>query len=141
MAYRIIAIPDVNALVEIYEGPQRLDDLLRLKEEEITRDLVSPGVLTIADLRRATLDMTRIEAKAYAAWQTEHNPDQTGALTALLVADDEMEQQLYQLYAGAVESIRTMQVFRSLPSAVGWLGLSAPVVASAWPDAAKDLVT
>ena len=139
MPYRIIPIPGQDALIEIYEGPQRLDDLLRLKEDELGRGLIVPGVRTIADLRRAILDLTPVEAKAYAAWHAEHNPQQTGARTALLAGDEEMEKLLYRLYAGAVESIRTMQVFTSLPPAVGWLGLRFEVVASAWPEVAKEL--
>lgn len=138
MAYRIIPVPDVNALVEIYEGPQRLDDLLRLKEEELARGLVRPGVRTIADLRRAHLDMTPVEAKAYAAWHVEHNPDQIGARTALVVASEDMEKRLYALYTNAVESIRTMQVFYGVAAAIGWLGLAAETVASVWPEATKE---
>lgn len=139
MAYRIIPVPDANALVEVYEGPQRLDDLLRLKEEELAQNLIQRNVLTIADLRGASLDLTRVEAKAYAAWHQEHNPEQTGSRTAILVTDPVLEQQLYQLYSEAVEPIRTMQVFDNLTSAVGWLGLDPAVVASAWPESAKEL--
>lgn len=139
VAYRIIPIPEANALVEVYDGPQRLDDLLRLKEEELARGLIRRNVMTIADLRTASLDITRVEAKAYAAWHQEHNPEQIGSRTALLVTDSKLEQQLYQLYTEAIEPIRTMQVFDNLTSALGWLGLDPTIVASVWAESSKEL--
>lgn len=134
MGTTIIAIPELNAIIEVLEGELSLPDLVSMKREELAQNLLNADVRTLADARRARLLTNSEELAEFARWQLAHNNRQVGARTAIL-ADRPLPRAILDLFSRSMASVRTVAVFSELEAALGWLRLDPDLVAAHWPGA------
>lgn len=124
---------DHQLIIQVVRENITIDGMIAARQHEIDMGWVRKGCNSLIVLQTETTDITPADLRTYTEWSKEHLPELSGSKTAI-VANSPRPTALSLLLQTTIAGIRQMQVFSSLTSAAGWLGVPVAEITKAVPE-------
>ena len=116
--------PEPGLLLEIFEGPLEVHDIIDLFAAEIAAGVRRPGMRAIADYRGAIVEASAHQLQELAHWVIDHAEYMRGARWAVVVDDAAVTRVSSRVAESTLPAIGAQsRSFESLAEACGWLGV------------------